>query len=99
MPPGPDDPGQVVVVVEAAGVGRRSGVAQQQRTDVAFGFGLPDRLVEVDGAVQAEADVAVRVDQAGNDPSAAVEDGVRAADRLGGQHAVDDPPLHRLLIG
>ncbi len=98
MPAGPDDVRQIVVVVEAAGVDRRSAVAKQQRADVALGFGLRDRLVEVDGAVRTEPDVAVRVDQAGQDP-AAVKNSVRAADRIGGQHAVDDPPLHGLLIG
>ena len=44
------------------------------------------------GAVRAESDVAVRVDEAGQDP-AAVEDGVRVGDRFSAQRAVDDPPL------
>ena len=63
-PAGTDDARQVVVVVEAAGVDRRSGVAQQQRTDAAFGLGLRDALVEVDAPCVAEADVTMRVDQA-----------------------------------
>jgi hypothetical protein len=48
--------------------------------------------------VRAEPDVAVRVDQSGHDP-ASVEDRVRTIDRFGGQRAVDNPPLHRLLVG
>src|SRR4029079_5327862 len=67
---GADDAGQVVAVIEAAGVDRRSRVAQQQRTNVALDFGLRDRLLEFDGAVAPQADVAVRVDQAGPDPPA-----------------------------
>src|SRR5271154_1227782 len=47
-PPSPNDAGQVVAIVEAAGVDRRSAVAQQQGADLAVGFGLGDRLVEFD---------------------------------------------------
>ena len=74
-----DDARQVVAVVEAAGVDRRAGVAQQQRAGVTLGFGLGDRLVEFDGAVLAEADVAVRVDQAGQDPAAVAPKTVSAS--------------------
>jgi hypothetical protein len=45
-----------------------------------------------------EADVAVRVDEPGHDPPA-VEDGLRVGDRFGAQYAVDDPPVHVLLVG
>ena len=50
---GPDDAGQLIVVIEAASVGGRAAVAQQQRTDVAFGLRLRDRVVERDFAVLA----------------------------------------------
>ena len=81
----PDDAGQVVAVVEGAGVDRRPAVAQQQCANPAFGLGLLDALVEVvDRAMRAEADMTVRVDEPGHDPTA-VEDGLRIGDRFGAQ--------------
>ncbi len=46
----------------------------------------------------AEPDVAMRIDQAGNDP-AAVPDGFRAADRFAAQDPVGDPPLDDFAVG
>ena len=52
------------------------------------------------GAVLAQADVAVRVDQAGHDPATGpLEHRLGAVDQFGAQHAADDPPLDRLAIG
>ena len=77
----------------------RTAVAQQQRADVAFGLGLRDAPRRGRRTRRGpEPDVAVRVDQAGEDP-AAVEDGVGAGDRLGAEHAVDDPPFDGLPVG
>lgn len=98
VPSGADDAGQVFVVVKAAGVGRRAAVPQQQRADVTFGLGLSDRLVEFDVAVFPKPDMAVRVDQPGQDP-AAVKDGVGSCHRFGANAAVDDPQLDRRLVG
>jgi hypothetical protein len=98
MPAMADDAGQVIVVVETARIGRRAGVAQQQRARVTLGFGLRDRLVEFDFTVLPEADVAMRVDEAGHNP-AAIEYRLGASDRFGAQKAVDNPPLDRLAIG
>ena len=99
MAAGADDPRQVVVVVETAGVDRRTRVAQQQCADVAFGLGLRDRIRrDLDRPVLSEPDVAVRVDEPGQDPSA-VENGFGVRDRVGAQQAVHDPPLHRLFVG
>ncbi|BBY90951.1 hypothetical protein MGALJ_06200 [Mycobacterium gallinarum] len=49
-----------------------------------------------------EADVAVRIDEPGQDPavrSVSTEDGLGVLHRFGTEHAVDDPPLDRLFIG
>ena len=98
MPAGPDDARQVVVVVQDAGVGGRSAVAQQQGTGVTFDLGLGDRLLDRGLAVRPQADVAVRVDQSGNDPPT-VPDGFGVGDRLAAQHPVGDPPLDGLAVG
>ena len=97
MPPGPNDAGQVVAVVEAAGVDRRSAVAQQQRADIAVRLGLGDRLVEFDGASRPQPYVAVRIDQPGDNP-AAVENRVSAADRFAADSAVNDPQFDGFFV-
>src|SRR5580698_4060178 len=98
MPTGPNDAGQVVAIVEAAGVDRRTAIAQQQGTGVALGFGLRDRVVEFDAALRTQPDVAVRVDQSGQNP-AAVEYRVRAADRFAADPAVNDPQFDGFFVG
>ena len=98
MGSGPDDAWQVGVIVEAAGVDRRTTVPQQQRTHVTLHLGLRDRLVEVYRTMYVEPDVAVRVDQPGQDP-AAVKHRVGARDGLRAQRAVDNPPFDRLFVG
>ena len=64
VPTGPDQPRQVLAVVDPRGVGGRPAVAQEQRPGVAVGDRLLLRRLVVDGAVLVEPDVAVRVDQA-----------------------------------
>jgi hypothetical protein len=69
---------------------------------------LFDRLIEFDGAVLPQADVAVRIDESRHDP-AAVEHGLGIAHRLRAQRAavrvlfarglIDDPPLDGRLVG
>ncbi len=87
VPTHPDQPGQVVAVLDPAGVGGAAAVAQQQRPGVAVGHGLGLGLVAADLAVLVEPDVAVRVDQAGHDPT--------ARDRLGTRlWLVGDPAVH-----
>ena len=90
--------GQVVAVVDPAGVGRRAGVADQQRAGVAVGerLLLAGRLV--DGAVRVEPDVAVRVDQPGQHPAG---DGLVAAagGAVVGDPAVDHPELVPDVVG
>ena len=48
--------------------------------------------------MSAEPDVAMRIDEAGQNP-AAVKDGLSVIHRFGTQGALDDPPLHRLFVG
>ena len=98
---GPDDAGQIIAVVEAAGIRRRAAVAQQQRPDVAFGLGLNDRVVERDLAMRTEPDVAVGVHQSGQNPadSGSPEDGVGPGHRFGADVAVDDPQFDLGLVG
>ena len=64
-----DQPGQVVAVLHPAGVGGRAAVAQEQRAGVAVGERLLLGGLLVDGAVGVEPDVAVGVDQPGDDPA------------------------------
>lgn len=81
----------------APGDGER-GTIRIGGADVTFGLGLSDRLVEFDVAVFPKPDMAVRVDQPGQDP-AAVKDGVGSCHRFGANAAVDDPQLDRRLVG
>jgi hypothetical protein len=70
VPPGPDDLGQVLAGLQRRGVDRGAAVAQQQGARVAVGAGLRRALLQVgDRAVRAEPDVAVRVDESGDDPA------------------------------
>ena len=87
-----------MVIVKTAGVGGRTTVTQQQCAGVAFGLRLADCLVEFDPTVWAETDVAVRIDQARQDP-ATVEDCLGTVHGLTAQDAVGDPPLDVLFIG
>ena len=97
VPAAADQPGQVVAVVDPARVGGRTGVADEERPAVAVG----DRLLlggrVVGGTEVVEPEVAVRVDQAGDDP--ALGDGVGARLRLVGDAAVDDVEVARLAVG
>ena len=96
---GADDLRQVVALVDPPGVGRGARVADEQRAGVAIGacLGLARRLVH--RAVLVETDVAVRVDEAGDDPAG---DGVPVRARRGGREGdapVDDPQLVDHLLG
>ena len=85
------------MIIEAAGVGGRSAVTQQQSPGRTFGLGLGDGLLQWHLAVRAEPHMAVRVDQSGDDP-AAVPDRLGPGDRVGMQDTVDDPPLGGLAV-
>ena len=98
MPTGANDAWQVVAVVEAASVDRRTAVAQQQSADLALGFGLGDRLVEFDAAPRTQPDMAVRIDQPGQNP-AAVENRISVTDRLAADAAVHNPQFDGVFVG
>jgi hypothetical protein len=98
MAPGPNDAGQVIAIVEAAGVDWRAAVAQQQSARLALGFGLGDRLVEFDAALRAQPDMAVRIDQPRQNP-ATVENRVCAADRFAADPTVHDPQFDGFFVG
>src|SRR5690606_3597240 len=69
VPPGPDDPGQVGPALQPAGVERGTAVADEEHAGVALHDRLLLRLGQVgDRTARPDADVAVRVDQAGQDP-------------------------------
>ena len=70
VPPGSDDLGQVVALVDPAGVGGRPGVPDEQGAVVAVGDGLRLGGRVVDGSVPVEPDVAVGVDHARDEPAA-----------------------------
>ena len=63
-----------------------------------FGAGLALARLVVHRAVGVQSDVAVRVDQAGDDPALGGE-GVGAGDRLWVQDAVGDPEVDDLVAG
>ena len=97
MPAHPDQPRQVVAVLDPAGVGGAAAVAQQQRAGVTVGDRLRLGRVPVDLAVLVETDVAVRVDQARDHPAAG--DGLGAGLWLEGDPAVDDVEVAGLAVG
>ena len=97
VPAGPDQPRQVVAVVDPAGVGGRAAVAEQQRAARRGPRSPAARWPRRDRAVVVETEVAVGVDQPGTiQPSTA-----RSAPgtRLVGDPAVDDVQLARLAVG
>ena len=80
VPARPDDARQVLPLVDPARVGRAAGVADEQGAGVAVGAGLLLLGGAVDGAVLVQADVAVRVDEAGQHPA---RDGLHVAGASG----------------
>ena len=66
---GADQPGQVVTGLDPAGVGGGAGVAQEQGAGVAVGDRLRLGGLLVDGSVRPEPDVAVGIDETGDDPA------------------------------
>src|SRR5206468_370634 len=100
VPAGPDDPRQVGLVVQEPGVDRRTAVAQRQDT----GRPLVERLlpggvaVLQGAAARTDADVAVRVDETGQQP-AAPADRLRTRHRLERESAVADPDVAVLTLG
>ena len=66
---GADDLGEVLALVDPAGVTGLAGVADEQRAGVAIGAGLPLRLLAGHLAVRSEPDVAVRVDEPREHPA------------------------------
>jgi hypothetical protein len=98
VPAGADDARQVVAVVEAAGVDRRSAVAQQQCAGLTIGLGLRDRLLEFNAASRTQPDMAVGIDQPGQNP-AAVENRVGAADRFAADPVIGDPQFDGFFVG
>jgi hypothetical protein len=100
VPPGPDDPREVRLVVERAGVDRGPAVPQRQDAHGPLGQCLLAGRGEVldVAAALGDADVAVRVDQAGQQPAAAA-DRLRARDGLEGEPAVPHPHVAGLPQG
>jgi hypothetical protein len=95
--PARDQAGQVVAVVDPAGVDRGPAVTQQQRPRVAVGDRLPLALLVADAAVRVEAHVAVRVDQPRHDPP--LGDELGAALGLVGHQPVHDVQVTPLGVG
>jgi hypothetical protein len=96
--PAADDPGSIVLVVEEAGVGGGSGVAHEQRAAAGVGPGLVVKAGPVvHRPVRAQADVAVGVDEAGNDPAMS-GDRLGAGHRFEGEASVDDPEIALLVV-
>ena len=91
VPAGPDDLGQVVALVHPPGVGRAAGITQQQRSGGPLGQGVLFGDVIRHGAVHLEADMAVGIDQTGQQPAAGNSFG--AADGLGPDQSVDHPEV------
>ena len=98
VPARPDQPRQVVAVVDPAGVGGAAGVAQQQRAGVAVGQRLLLRRLPVGRPRRDQTDVAVGVDEPGEGPALERRvDGSRRA--VVGDPAVEDPRLVADLLG
>ncbi len=89
--------GQVVAVLDPAGVGGRAAVAQEQGAGVAVVDGLLLGGGLVDGTVGVQPDVAVGVDQPGHDP--ALGRGLGAGDGLERDGTVDDVQVAGLAVG
>ena len=97
MPAGADDPGQVRALLEPACVVDGAGVADQECPGVAVRQGLGFRGVLGNVPARAEADVAVRVHEAGHDP--AVQHEVRRGGRTAeGQQAAHRPEPAAFLV-
>lgn len=91
-----------MVIVEAAGVDRRAAVAQQQSAGIPLERRLNDRLVEIHDTLSADTDVAVCVDESGDDPAVgpvSTENRFGPADRLTAQDPVGDPPFDLFTVG
>ena len=91
--------GQVVAGLHPAGVGGRAGVAQQQRPGIPVGHGLGLGRRVVDGSVGTQADVAVRVDQAGQHPAGHGGDVVVAGGGGIRDAPADHPGLRAHVVG
>ena len=88
MAAGANDARQVGAAVEAAGVGRRAGIAQQQGAHGPLVLGLGNRLVHRDLTCGAEPDMAMGVHQARQNPAAipvGPEDRLGAGQRFGAE--------------
>ena len=97
--PAADDARGVGLVVEEAGVGGRAGVAHKQGAGCGVGPGLVAELGRVvHRPCGGEADVAVGIDEPGNDPAAG-GDGVGPCHRFEGDATVDDPEVALLIAG
>ena len=95
---GSDHPGQVVALIDPVGVGRGTGVAHQQRAGISISECLAFSFVRPYGASMVQADVAVGIDQPGNDPAVA-GDGDGVGDRLGANDALADPQVTLPALG
>ena len=98
VPARPDQPRQVVAVVDPGGVGRRArsrGSAARRRPGRSTA--CCSVVSSVDAAVVVEPEVAVRVDQARHDPAA--RDRLRRATASPGDPAVDDVQVADLAVG
>ena len=92
-----DQARQVVAVLDPARVGGRPGVADQQRPGVAVLQGLRLGLLVGYGAVVVETDVAVGVDEPGDDPALGRGLGPRLG--LEGDPPADDVEVANLSVG
>jgi hypothetical protein len=97
VPTHPDQPRQVVAVLDPAGVGRAPAVAKQQRSGVTVGDRLRLGRLPVHLTVLVEPDVAVRVDQPRHHPAAG--HGLGSGLWFEGDSAVDDVEVTGLAVG
>ena len=97
---GADEPRQVVAFLHRRVVDRRPGIAQQQRAGIAVEQGLRGLPLGLrDVAARGQPDVAVRVDETGDDPAAG-GDCLGFGTRPGeGQPAVEHPRVALGLVG
>jgi hypothetical protein len=95
MPAGPDDAGQVIPIIDPAGVRRAPRVPDQERADSEVGECLPFLLGFVHRATGVEPDMAVRIDQTRKYPSGGHR--FRRRDRLVCDPAIHDVDVARIL--
>src|SRR5690606_25421939 len=86
--PRPDEARQILTLVHEASVSRRAAVTDQQRASIPVGERLAHRLPVTHGTGFVQTEVAVRVDQTGDDPPSGLC--LRSRLRFEGDATVDD---------